>query len=100
MALKPGDGLERWEIAVAKRVVGEFRRRSRILGREGFDDLVQDCVERALQRLDNWRSGESPRRGLFTILHPLFLDQVRRVKRQGIPPVAYTHLTLPTIYPV
>lgn len=44
MALRPGDGLEKWEIAVAKKVVGEFRRRSRILGREDFDDLVQDCL--------------------------------------------------------
>ena len=42
MALKPGDGLDKWEIAVAKKVVGEFRRRSRILGRDEFDDLVQD----------------------------------------------------------
>ena len=44
MALKPGDGLDKWEIAVAKKVVGEFRRRSRIVEREEFDDLVQDCL--------------------------------------------------------
>ena len=44
MALRPGDGLDKWEIAVAKKLVGEFRRRSRILGRDEFDDLVQDCL--------------------------------------------------------
>ena len=44
MALKPGDGLFKWEIAVTKKLVGEFRRRSRILWREDFDDLVQDCL--------------------------------------------------------
>ena len=44
MALKPGHGLDGWEIAVAKKLVGEFRRRSRILWREDFDDLVQDCL--------------------------------------------------------
>ena len=44
MALRPGDGLEKWEIAVTKKLVGEFRRRSRILGRHEFDDLVQDCL--------------------------------------------------------
>jgi RNA polymerase sigma factor (sigma-70 family) len=44
MALRPRDGLDRWEIAVAKKLVGEFRRRSRILGRDEFDDLVQDCL--------------------------------------------------------
>ena len=44
MALRPGDGLDKWEIAVTKKLVGEFRRRSRILGRNEFDDLVQDCL--------------------------------------------------------
>jgi len=44
MALRPGDGLDKWEIAVAKKLVGEFRRRSRILARDEFDDLVQDCL--------------------------------------------------------
>lgn len=64
-----------------------MRRYARALLRDSdrADDLVQDCVERALQRLDNWRSGESPRRWLFTIMHHLFIDQVRRGKRQGIP---------------
>ena len=56
MALKPGDGLDKWELAVTKKLVGEYRRRSRILGRYEFDDLVQDCllhwigVRRALER--------------------------------------------------
>jgi len=44
MALRHGDGLEKWEIAVTKKLVGEFRRRSRSLAREEFDDLVQDCL--------------------------------------------------------
>ena len=44
MALKPGDGLDKWELAVAKKLVGEYRRRSRILARCEFDDLVQDCL--------------------------------------------------------
>ena len=41
MALKAGEGLQRWEIAVTKKLVGEFRRRSRSLAREEFDDLMQ-----------------------------------------------------------
>ena len=44
MALKAGEGLQRWEIAVTKKLVGEFRRRSRSLAREEFDDLVQECL--------------------------------------------------------
>ena len=44
MAFRYGDGLQLWEIAVAKKLVGEFRRRSRRLEREEFDDLMQDCL--------------------------------------------------------
>lgn len=44
MALKAGEGLHRWEIAVTKKLVGEFRRRFRSLAREEFDDLMQDCL--------------------------------------------------------
>ncbi len=44
MALKAGEGLQRWEIAVTKKLVGEFRRRSRSLEREEFDDLMQECL--------------------------------------------------------
>lgn len=44
MALKAGEGLQRWEIAVTKKLVGQFRRRSRSLAREEFDDLVQECL--------------------------------------------------------
>ena len=36
--------------------------------RDKADDLVQDTLERALARMDNWRVGESPRRWLFTIM--------------------------------
>ena len=50
---------------------------------DAADDLVQDSLERALTRLDNWRSGENPRRWLFTIMHHLFVDQFRRSKRRA-----------------
>jgi RNA polymerase sigma factor (sigma-70 family) len=33
-----------WEIAVAKRLVYEFRRRWKCLEREDFDDLLQECL--------------------------------------------------------
>ncbi len=44
MALKQGNGLQCWEIAVTKKLIGEFRRRSRSLYREEFDDLLQECL--------------------------------------------------------
>jgi len=65
--------------------IPRLRRYARALLRDvdAADDLVQDSLERALTRLDNWRSGESPRRWLFTIMHHLFVDQFRRSKRRG-----------------
>ncbi|TPI38802.1 RNA polymerase sigma factor [Mesorhizobium sp. B3-1-6] len=57
--------------------------RSLLRDRDSADDLVQDCLERALVRLDNWQTGESPRRWLFTIMHHLFIDQMRKVNRRG-----------------
>ena len=62
-----------------------MRRYARALLRDAdaADDLVQDALERALSRLDNWRSGENPRRWLFTIMHHLFVDQFRRSRRRG-----------------
>ncbi|MBI5907599.1 MAG: hypothetical protein HY853_03310 [Burkholderiales bacterium] len=44
MALKQGNGLQGWEIAVTKKLIGEFRQRSRSLYREEFDDLMQECL--------------------------------------------------------
>lgn len=65
--------------------IPRLRRYARALLRDvdAADDLVQDSLERALTRLDNWRKGDSPRRWLFTIMHHLFVDQFRRTKRRG-----------------
>ena len=65
--------------------IPRLRRYARALlrDRDAADDLVQDCLERALLRLDNWRTGESPRRWLFTIMHHLFVDQMRKTKRRA-----------------
>lgn len=65
--------------------IPRLRRYARALlnGRQASDDLVQDTLERALGRMDNWQTCESPRRWLFTIMHHLFIDQTRRRKRRG-----------------
>jgi RNA polymerase sigma-70 factor (ECF subfamily) len=65
--------------------IPRLRRYARALfrQRDKADDLVQDTLARALERIDNWRTGESPRRWLFTIMHHLFVDQVRKTSRRG-----------------
>lgn len=65
--------------------IPRLRRYARALlrDRDAADDLVQDCLERALSRIDNWQTGDSPRRWLFTIMHHIFIDQTRKLKRQS-----------------
>ncbi|ODU05081.1 MAG: RNA polymerase subunit sigma-24 [Thiobacillus sp. SCN 63-1177] len=41
------------------------------------DDLVQDTLERALARLDLWQPGSDLRAWLFTLMHNLFVNQLR-----------------------
>ncbi|KIL98685.1 DNA-directed RNA polymerase specialized sigma subunit sigma24-like protein [Paramagnetospirillum magnetotacticum MS-1] len=44
------------------------------------DDLVQDCLERALSRLTLWRRDSNLRAWLFTILRHVWIDELRRRK--------------------
>ena len=47
------------------------------------DDLVQDCLERAIARFDQFQAGTDLRAWLFTILHNVHCDQGRRRSRRG-----------------
>jgi RNA polymerase sigma-70 factor (ECF subfamily) len=59
-----------------------IRRYARALVKDAdaADDLVQDCVERALSRLHLFRDGSDMRAWLFTIMHGLFVNSVRSRK--------------------
>jgi len=46
------------------------------------DDLVQDCLERALSRLHLWRRGSDLRAWLFTLMHNVYVNQLRRSGRE------------------
>jgi RNA polymerase sigma factor (sigma-70 family) len=48
----------------------------------GTDDLVQDCLERAVRHLDQFRAGTNLRAWLLTIMRNCFLDGRRREKGQ------------------
>ena len=41
------------------------------------DELVQDCYERACGKFSLWRRGSNLRRWLFTIMHNLYVNQLR-----------------------
>lgn len=50
--------------------------------RDAADDLVQDTLERALDRTHLWTRGTRLRAWLFTILHNLFVSSYRRRVRE------------------
>ena len=45
------------------------------------DDLVQDCLERALTKLHLWQAGSNLKAWLFTIMHNLFINTQIRLSR-------------------
>lgn len=61
-----------------------LRRYARALVRDraAADDLVQDTLERALARLDLWQPGSDLRAWLFTLMHNLFVNQLRTRRPQ------------------
>jgi anti-sigma factor RsiW len=70
-------------------VIPALRRYARALvrNRAAADDLVQDCLERAISHWNRRREGD-PRPWLFTILHNLAVNHFRRSARRG------THITI------
>ena len=46
------------------------------------DDLVQDTLERACSKWRLWAAGSDLRAWLFTVMHNLFVNQLRRTARQ------------------
>ena len=63
-----------------------LRRYARALTRDliAADDLVQDCLTRALSKLYLWQQGTDLRAWLFTILHNQYINHVRRAAREGM----------------
>jgi RNA polymerase sigma-70 factor (ECF subfamily) len=63
--------------------IPRLRRYARALMRNdslAADDLVQDCLERALSHLHRWRAGSDLRAWLFTIMHNVYVNQIRHMK--------------------
>ena len=60
--------------------------------REDADDLVHDCLVRALDKLHTRREDADIRAWLFAIMHNLFISQLRRAKtRPAGEPLDETH---------
>jgi RNA polymerase sigma-70 factor, ECF subfamily len=65
--------------------IPRLRRYARALTRDrsAADDLVQDCLARALGKIHLWQQGTDLRAWLFTILHNQYVNHVRRAVREG-----------------
>lgn len=61
-------------------LIPRLRRYARMLCADAAaaDDLVQDTLERACERLAQWRPGSDLRAWAFTIMHNLFVSETRR----------------------
>jgi RNA polymerase sigma-70 factor (ECF subfamily) len=70
--------------------IPHLRRYARALLRDATaaDDLVQDCLERALGRLHLFQPGTNLRSWLFAVLHNLFISQRRAAARRRDEPMA------------
>lgn len=69
-------------LALVEAAIPALRRYAWALLRNGpaADDLVQDCLVRALDRLPDWRGGDV-RPWLFAIMHNLHVSRWRRLRR-------------------
>jgi RNA polymerase sigma-70 factor (ECF subfamily) len=65
-------------------LIPRLRRYARALVRDpvAADDLVQDCLARALGKIHQWREGTDLRAWLFTILHNQHISRARRIARE------------------
>ena len=65
--------------------IPRLRRYARALTHDAVtaDDLVQDCLARALGKLHLWQEGTDLRAWLFTILHNQYVNYIRRSAREG-----------------
>ena len=64
--------------------IPRLRRYARALlgDRYAADDLVQDTLERAWNKFHLWRPGSDLRAWLFTIMHNVFVNQVRSKRNE------------------
>ena len=65
-------------------LIPRLRRYARAMMRDpvAADDLVQDCLARALAKIHLWQAGTDLRAWLFTILHNQYVNLARRTARE------------------
>lgn len=79
-ASPPADADAATIILAVEAEIPRLRRFARSMVRDPTlaDDLVQECLERALSRMHLWKPGTNLRAWLFTILRNLHINAIRR----------------------
>jgi RNA polymerase sigma-70 factor (ECF subfamily) len=69
-----------------ERQIPRLRRYAHALIRDPIraDDLVQNCLARAIAKRHYWQAGTNLRAWLFTILHNQYVNHVRSSVREGL----------------
>jgi RNA polymerase sigma-70 factor (ECF subfamily) len=72
-------------LALIEAEIPRLRRYARYLDRDvdRADDLVQECLARAIARVETWTPGTNLRAWLFVILKNCYINEVRRGRRVG-----------------
>jgi RNA polymerase sigma-70 factor (ECF subfamily) len=63
------------------------------------EDLVQDTIERGWRRMTLWRPGSNLRAWLFTIMHNLYINQVKAGQRHSNIAVSHDDRDVPVSAP-
>jgi len=65
--------------------IGALKRYARVLRHDpaAAEDLVQECLCRALAKRQLWQEGTDLHAWLFTMLHNLHINEIRRTARRG-----------------
>lgn len=74
--------------------IPRLRRYARALAGDSHraDDLVQDTLERALAKFHLWRRGSDMRAWMFTIMHNVFVNQLKQRREIALDEVAEAQL--------
>lgn len=80
---------ESWEIAVAKKVINDYRREHKYLARDGLDDLLQECLMRWLEVRDRYdpARGASKKTYMAEVIRGVLrklVEKARTDKRKAI----------------
>ena len=82
--------------------VTSLRRYAMVLTRkpDEAEDLVQDCLTRAIAAADRWQPDSDLRAWLFRIMHNVFIDNVRKKRVRDVAQSAIAEPAEPPAQPV